>query len=360
MPHRQGDDALERPAPPAVDAASRPVRRGATQQLPTVVDVVFLYTPHAARQAGGARNLRQHAVELADRMNRALADTRVEASIDVVDAQLATHYRSQVPEDVDVALRRVQNPKDRSVGAQAAKLRKQHSADLVALIVDDVAGDGVGGGLADTPDAPGRNTRHQAFSASGIDGAADETTSHEIGHNFGLDHERSPLGQGTPSKKHPTRTGSVTRDKRGYTIMAYLDDRVCVVDDDCTRIHRFADRIHTWRGQPIGDKDNDQRMVLRDTAPILAAYGTPQRPVLRHALKLSQSPGGTAWPAMWGPYRPGKQITVTAFPEPGYELAGWTFDGHRQKGTNTNFQVPMDRARSLRAHFRLSGATPLR
>ncbi|MFE0103398.1 hypothetical protein [Streptomyces sp. NPDC059009] len=74
----------------------------------------------------------------------------------------------------------------------------------------------------------------------------------------------------------------------------------------------------------------------------------------RHALALGVSPGdgGTLAPSLWGPYRPGTEVTVTAWPKPGYTFERWVLDGKESSWPHAPERtVTMDKARTLTAKF---------
>ncbi|MFJ7209753.1 hypothetical protein ACIQWR_40255, partial [Streptomyces sp. NPDC098789] len=103
-------------------------------------------------------------------------------------------------------------------------------------------------------------------------------------------------------------------------------------------------------GQPLGDQYNNNAKLARITTPIVAGYRSLTTPLTRYALTLESSDGGTIRPAVYGPYKPGTVVGVTATPAAGYRLAAWIYDG-QQYAPSAQVNVTMDRAHTLSAVF---------
>ncbi|MFC7307028.1 reprolysin-like metallopeptidase [Streptomyces monticola] len=355
LPSSEGDDVDMDPAAPTL--AIRPDRPGAgvvlkkaTPQAPAVIDVVVGFTPLAAGQAREYGSLQSTGADIEHRMNTSLSDSGVPARINVVHVEEFEDYTGH--ESTAKVLDHLKDADDEELGRPAQKLRDRLGADLVTVVTD--WGSGTGTYPFSAADLPGPGTDHKAFSAVGFDSISSHSSSHELGHNLGLAHDRgTALNGGTGSAmalstRFPYNTGWIAPDKSFRTIMAYGE--YC---DGCERIGRFSDQRQKWHGRPLGDEKNDSAGVLRVTTPLIAAYRRPAKPPKRHALKVGHTPksGGSVRPRVWGPYRPGDRIKVMAEPEKGFRFTGWTLDGKKSRHTGPELILTMNKPRALTARF---------
>ncbi|MFH9138100.1 M12 family metallo-peptidase [Streptomyces sp. NPDC017524] len=254
-------------APAATGAATRPAAGASRAAACPVVDVLAVFTPKAAKRAGGEHRVPSSAQEIATRMNRSLAAGGLCGAIRVVHPYTATDYAGS--EEFHAAHSTL---KDHSVGLgrQVHEQRARYGADLVTLVVDR---EERGGGTADYTPVLDGSTDEYAYAVVEVDGIRLHSASHEIGHNLGLAHDRTTLAGNTDgsmsvSRNRPYNTGWITEDGNHYTIMAYRS----ACGDHCRRISRFSSATETWKGHRLGDADNDGVRVLRETMPIVAGY----------------------------------------------------------------------------------------
>ncbi|MFE0103382.1 M12 family metallo-peptidase [Streptomyces sp. NPDC059009] len=381
-PGRPAEDGTDPGRPSDVDGAT-PGPRGRTKpdrSKPAVVDVLLVYTPKAAAMARGDKQFRSVAASARTaetRMNRALSDSEVKARVDVVDTLEVKSFKGwKVPvdakkpkgaqQDVELddgaMLNLLENPKDKHLGAQVAEERDRQAADLAVLVTGHTGNSGISNGS----DAPGQATADDSANAViSYDSIFLQTFSHEVGHNLALAHDRWTLkhdqaGSGSPSTKYPYNPGWITPDQKWATIMAY--EWNCEQGNKtCPIAYYYANRIHRWHGQPLGDRNNDQTRVLRQTAYLVQDYRTPKKPRPRQELTLDTSPkaGGTVRPLVWGPYRTGTRVVVKAAARPGYAFSGWDLDGQPHANTTPDMSLLMNSAHSLTARFEMSCAHPV-
>ncbi|MEU4179071.1 M12 family metallo-peptidase [Streptomyces sp. NPDC026589] len=254
-------------APAATVAATGPAAGAARAAACPVVDVLAVFTPKAAKRAGGEHRVPSAAQEIATRMNRSLAAGGLCGAIRVVRPYTANGYEGS--EEFHAAHATL---KDHSVGLgrQVHEQRARYGADLVTLVVDR---EERGGGTADYTPALDGSTDEYAYAVVEVDGIRLDSASHEIGHNLGLAHDRRTLAGNTDgsmsvSRNRPYNTGWITEDGNHYTIMAYRS----ACGDHCRRISRFSSATETWKGHRLGDAVNDGVRVLRETMPIVAGY----------------------------------------------------------------------------------------
>lgn len=264
--------AISPSSPPADRKSAAPAPAAARADCP-VVDVMVAYTPKAAAHVGGQHRVSASAQQIATRMNRSLKQSGVCGSIRITHAYTATGYDGS--EDFAPAHQRLKDKDDPTLGGPAHRMREQHAADLVAVIVNRRE---KGGGIADYTATLGESSSEFAYSVSDVQGIALDSVSHEIGHNLGLAHDRTtmatdPEGAMKVSEDRPYNTGWITPDRKYYTIMAYGSS--C---GDCTGVGQFSNPDRNWHGQPLGDASNDSARALRETLPVVARYRTSPGP----------------------------------------------------------------------------------
>ncbi|MFI5980692.1 zinc-dependent metalloprotease family protein [Streptomyces sp. NPDC051555] len=344
---RRAPDAL------AVDPAARNAprtslsgRAAAATTNPVVIDVVAGFTQLAIDRAGGEQQV-INTINWAERkMNEALADSGVAASIDIIGTY-NTNYRGE--NESALMWRKLSNPQDQELGATAAEVRRRYGVDLVT-VVNSVPGRSSGQGSL-----PVRGNFNDSLAFSVVD--FDSLTGwynlgHEIGHNLGLFHDRRTLNQQVPDGSWindlntPYGTGWISPDEQHTSLMAYASScrKACHTENVYSNPGLSVD------GQPLGDRNNNNAALARLTTPIVAGYRSLTTPLTRYALTLESSEGGSIRPAVYGPYKPGTVVGVTATPATGYRLAAWIYDG-RQYAPSSQVNVTMDAAHTLRAVF---------
>ncbi|WP_369382858.1 M12 family metallo-peptidase [Streptomyces sp. cg36] len=347
-PHAGPDDELGAVGSPASAVRSNlQGRPRATSADPVVIDVIAGYTRRAVAEAGGEQQV-VSTIDWAERkMNEALADSNIPASIDIIGTY-DTGYQGD--NTSATLLSKLHNPQDPQLGARAANLRQKYGADLVTVVNSIPPGESSGQG--DLPTKGVFNAR-DAFSVVDFRSLTGwYNLGHEIGHNLGLFHDRRTLDSQAPRSVWQgllnTRSGTGWITPRGnfHTLMAYASS----CPTNCVTINQYSNTENTVDGQPLGDKDNDNAALARLSTPIVAGYRTLAVAKTRYALTLSATDGGTVRPAVYGPYKPGTTVSVTARPYSGYRLTAWIYDGV-QYAPYTQVNFPMDRAHTLRGVF---------
>ena len=234
-------DVTNRPRPecagavrPALATSGETVRSGADDG--SVVDILVVWTPAAEDEAGGVSQVKSW-IELAiAHTNDALERSGALVSLNLVGAEKVDYEESDSP---FLNNHRLSHPDDGHLD-QVHALRDSLGADLVSLYVKGGAG-GVGnvGGPFSTVGA--------WYGAYG----AGATLAHEIGHNFGLVHDRSDYASGLPS--YSFGFNAVNGRVCTKTIMSYGQD--CVYSPTYPQPAPYYSSPWRYRpvdGQPLG------------------------------------------------------------------------------------------------------------
>ncbi|WP_405916405.1 M12 family metallo-peptidase [Streptomyces sp. NBC_00728] len=336
-PSGQGVDTVTLP-PSRSHKPHKPGLRVATPDNPAAIDIVVAYTPATVTELGSVGAVQGRINYGVNQLNRALATSGVPASVHVVHS-----YQTQatgVPrENAGTLLSRISNPANLTLGATAAAQRAAFGADLVALVAAIPPEDS--SGQADLPNPAGPATDNDAFSVTSAYSITGwENLAHEIGHNFGLMHDRKTVvNQGGTTPVGTFNYGWVTPDQRHHTIMAYSS--ACTLR--CQVVNQYSNTENLLNGQALGDADNNNAAVATQAAEFLAGYRA-STVTNRVSLDLATSPvaGGSVKPSEYGPYDPGSVVTVTATPNGGFQFAGWEVDGVLQNVTTPSYRITMN------------------
>lgn len=342
------------PDQPAIDPASASAMRRslqggteATADRPVVIDVIAGYTRQAITTAGGEQQVINRIYWAERKMNEALADSNIPASIDILGTY-NTDYAGDNTSSVMHA--KLINPQDADLGATADKLRRRHGADLLTVV------NNVGAGSTGQANLPTRGIFNSKDAFSVVDFGSlisFYNLGHELGHNLGLFHDRATLTVQYNNTNNwlndlnaPYGTGWITPNGRHHTLMAYAS----ACPQPCSTVNQYSNTENTFNGQPLGDANNNNAALARLSTPIVAGYRTLTKHKARHALIVSSTDGGTIRPSFFGPYKPGTIVGVTARPQAGFRLAAWLYDGV-QYDASPQFNVTMDDAHRLHGIF---------
>ncbi|WP_405755631.1 M12 family metallo-peptidase [Streptomyces sp. NBC_01411] len=327
----------------------KPGTRAATPNNPAAIDIVAAYTPATVAELGSVSAVVSRINYGVNQLNRALADSNVPASVHVINTY-ETAATGVHRENVNTLLSMISSPTNTVLGSAAASQRLLYGADLVALFASVPAEDSSGASDLPTP-RPSAATSGAAFSVTSIFSVtAWENLAHEIGHNFGMQHDRlTYMRQGSTPPEGSSNYGWITPDGQHRTLMAYSN----ACPQACNVVNEYSNPDRFWGNQPLGDAMNNNAAVARQNADILAAYRASTRPVNRHSLTVSVTPntGGTVRISEFGPYDPNTRVTVSAFPNPGYRFDAWAVDGVELAGSNPSHEITMNANRTINALF---------
>ncbi|WP_329454138.1 InlB B-repeat-containing protein [Streptomyces sp. NBC_01497] len=349
-PSGRGVDTVDVPAkkPHKPHKPQKPGQRAATPDNPAAIDIVAAYTPATVNELGSVSAVLSRIGYGVNQLNRALANSNVPASVHVVNTYQTA--ATGVPrENVNTLLGMINNPTNTVLGVTANAQRQRYGADLVALLASVPVEDS--SGASDLPSSgPSATTDRNAFSVTSIYSVTGwENLAHEIGHNFGMQHDRLTVSrQGGTPPAGSFNYGWVTPNGQHRTLMAY--STAC--PQPCNVVNAYSNTERVWGDQPLGNAMNNNAAVARQNADILAAY-RPSTVTNRSSLTLFTTPaaGGTVRVSEYGPYDPGTRVTVTAFPNPGYRFDAWAVDGVELDVTAPSYELTMNGNRTINALF---------
>ena len=244
-----------------------------------IIDALVLYTAdaecaNAGQALGCVRNPTTEA-SIRSKINLAVAETNTAYSLSGVNVVLnlvhATYDDYIETDEMGVTLTTLQS----RPSVQA--LREAYGADVVAMIT------GRGGYCGLGYMGPSKNFMYSVTAHSCATGYY--SFGHEIGHNFGLNHDRGPsnacansgynYGYRDPQAEfrsilaYSCTTGQCT----GYTDVG-----------SCTRVQRFSNSYALYNGKPIGDANNDNARHINDVASEVSNFfSRPLTPSLQPA-----------------------------------------------------------------------------
>lgn len=314
------------------------------------IDILVAYTQAAETAAGGASAIQALIATAISESNTGYSTSGVNTSLRLVHAVKVNYDEST---GFDPALTALTSKNDGQMD-EIHTLRDTHSADLVALLINNSEYCGLGWlpsnvstgneGLGFTVTAWNCATGYYSFA-------------HEIGHNMGARHDLYV---------DPTTTASPYVYGHGYTnttarirsIMAY--NNACAGVGGCTRVNHWSASDRLYNGtSTIGESTYSRNNVaLNNSIATIANYrvatqtltvsrvGTGSGTVTSNPVGISC--GSTC---SFG-YSTGTSVTLTASATSGSTFAGWSGGGCTGTGTCT---VTMNAATTVTATFNSSG-----
>lgn len=198
--------------------------------------------------------------------NTAYANSGVTSRVRLVGA-METTYDDRTTTFQDT-LYRLQDPDD-AVMDEIVVRRNLVGADAVSLLVYNPTNNACGVGYLMT--SPSAGFAGNAFNVTRDDCAVGNFSfAHELGHNFGLEHDRNNAG---PVASHTFAFGYQDTLNQFRDIMAYS----CPVQGGCPRLQYFSNPDITYLGRPFGvlytaPLAADNRRALNANAAIIANW----------------------------------------------------------------------------------------
>lgn len=234
-------------APPALQSPSNPV----------FVDMLVVYTPAARAQAGSATAMRAAIAGYVTLANTCYSNSGVGVRMRLVGTAEVSYTESASNMSTDLSWV--------AGNSTVASLRNTYGADLVCLVRRGAAGGAAGVGYLGNGAA---NFASSAFCVVADDYADSNITfPHEVGHNFGSNHDRGNAGNPTGGYNFGWRfTGNDAVQYR--TVMAYAPG---------TRIAYFSNPSVNYQGVATGVASGqataaDNALLHETNAAVTAAF----------------------------------------------------------------------------------------
>ena len=226
----------------------------------TQVDVFVAYTAAAETQAGGADAMAQEIVLSIEDTNTALAASGANVRVNLVGQKKYTYTEA----DMGTNLARLKNKTDGHLDDVHTQ-RDNTGADIAVLLTAGGAYCGWAGMIMDTP-APEAEVDAVAVVKLSCS-SANHSFPHELGHLFGLHHDRVADNTG-PANAH----GHVDLGNRFRTVMAY-NNQCSNAGFDCVRVQHFSSPSVNYEGHPTGVAGaSENASILRTNAPTVSAF----------------------------------------------------------------------------------------
>ncbi len=253
-------------SPPAIQADDMPTEDGSE------VRVLLVYTRSVQVNQGGLAGMRALIDLFIASANQAFEDSGISPRLVLAHSALVD-YAGETP---SIDLHRLRNPDDGYMD-EVHSLRNEHAADLVHLLTDAPE---AARGIAFLMRQESLSYEASAFALSAVD--SEKVFTHEIGHNFGVAHDR--YVHGSLRAIYPYAHGYVNEgafdsdassEALWFTVMGY-NDRCSDAGLDCERLLRFSNPDQSYLGDPLGvtadsaatglDGPADARLTLNNTA----------------------------------------------------------------------------------------------
>ncbi|MGZ5000794.1 MAG: M12 family metallo-peptidase, partial [Methylomonas sp.] len=224
-----------------------------------IIDVLVVYTPKAASNAGGVSGIETKIMNAVTRANQAYLNSQINMQLNLVNMSQTAYTETG---DMTVALPRLQGTSDGYMD-EVHTLRKQYGADQVVL----VDADSNYCGYSYIMTSVSTSFASQAFAVVHDDSVYNcigsyNSMAHEMGHN-----------QGNVHNPENTSTAGAYADSYGYRVCGVFRD---IMSYNCSgepRIPYFSNPNVLYNGAPTGLVGfNDTARSMNATAPTVANF----------------------------------------------------------------------------------------
>ena len=226
-----------------------------------IVDVTITYTTAAKDEAGGADAMAVQVQAMIDSTNLSFQNSLLPMRV-----RLASSYESSyTTTELDSTLSFLDALKN---DTDIAARRDADKADLVALIASRGEGEENGCGRAFLLTAANKDDGSGGFSETKLSCAVGNLTfAHELGHNFGAQHD--PANGGAPDAAFQPYSFGHNVNGKFRTVMSYSTE----CPDGCKRVPYWSNPDVNYQDDPTGVADQrDNARLLRETGPIVAKF----------------------------------------------------------------------------------------
>jgi len=216
------------------------------------VDILMLYTTEAKEAYGGEEGMQRLASAHVGHANSTFSASGIAVQLRLVHlAETTWHKQNTYPNHTAELFWLAADP-------AAARLREETGADLVSLITKDLRGTAF---LLDAFSIVGNNST---------------VFTHEIGHNFGAQHDQPNANGCSGCKSYSYGYVFQAGGLRYGDIMAYAG----------LRFPLFSNPLMTWQGEAAGTATADNARAINEVAAEVAGWRAPKTPGLQNAKRV--------------------------------------------------------------------------
>ena len=262
-------------APPTPQADDMPTEDGSE------IRILIVYTPALQAAQGGAAGMRALIDLFVQSANQAFEESGINPRLVLAHAAMVDYVAQGTLTD----LSRLRRPSDGYMD-EVHSLRNEHAADLVHLLTNVAFGAEGRAGPLGSETLVSENYAAFAVTAN----SQEQTFTHEVGHNFGVMHDRYSFGSTYPRTIYPYAFGYVNPrafesgapDTAKWRTIMSTQDRCRDEGISCPRLLRFSNPDQSYMDDPLGvsaestvsgpDGPADARTTINNTARWVGSF----------------------------------------------------------------------------------------